>query len=119
MKWSFCRARFEVLDDARFQQLLHGLAAVAGRDPIVVLVGDDGDVADSGRQLLGAQRLAAQQVCAKQMITSRAGTLGELAEAQQGVHLQELQRHGTSMLTPLTSWATQRTTARSSSTAGH
>src|SRR5262249_43234959 len=36
----------EVIDDALFQQLLHGLPAVAGGDAVVVLVRDDRDVAD-------------------------------------------------------------------------
>src|ERR1051325_382325 len=40
--------RAEVIDDALFEQLLHRLAPVTGRDAVVVLVGDDGDVADRG-----------------------------------------------------------------------
>src|SRR5580692_370164 len=53
--------RSEVLDHALFQQLLHGLAAVARGDPVVVLVGDDRHVADSGGQLFFVERRPPQQ----------------------------------------------------------
>src|SRR5262245_40467843 len=45
--------RSEVIDDALLEQLLHRLPAVAGGDAIVVLVRDDGDVADRRVELLG------------------------------------------------------------------
>src|SRR5689334_13557583 len=48
--------RPEVIDDALFQQLLHGLPTVAGGDPVVVLVRDDRDVANRRVELLGVQR---------------------------------------------------------------
>src|SRR4051794_28854016 len=51
----------EVVDDALLQQLLHRLAAVAGGDAVVVLVGDDGHVADGGDQLLAVQGVPTEQ----------------------------------------------------------
>src|SRR5436190_13878466 len=46
----------EMLDDALFEQLLHGLAAIARRDPVVVFVRDDRDIADGRVELLRVQR---------------------------------------------------------------
>ncbi len=65
--------RAEVLDDALLEQLLHGLAAVAGGDAVVVLVGDDRDVANRRGQLLGSSVAPPSSVCEK-MMTSPAGT---------------------------------------------
>src|SRR6185436_18812838 len=81
----------EVIDDALFQQLLHGLAAVAGRDAVVVLVGDNRHVPDSRVQLLGVQgRPTEQRVREDDDVPG--GHVRESAEAQEGVHLQQLQR---------------------------
>src|SRR4051812_18398042 len=50
----------QVLHDGLLEQLEHRLAAEGARDAVVVLVGDERDVAHGGDDLLGVERLAAE-----------------------------------------------------------
>src|SRR6267142_436261 len=83
--------RAEVIDDALLEEILHRLSAVARRDAVVVLVGDDGDVADRRRELARVERLAAQQRVREDDDVA-SGDVGEGAEPHERVHLEELQR---------------------------
>src|SRR3954451_15941053 len=72
----------EVIDDALFEQLLHRLAAVAGRDAVVVLVRDDRHVADGRVQLSGVQRRPPEQRVREDDDVA-GGDVGERSEPEQ------------------------------------